>query len=285
MLVKYSLKPFAPPRRCCEERAGLFKCQKRCRKQFSTLWRSGAYLCMCGKHPFTPFSPPRLAVRHVQACLSANKDWESRWCKPVYERETPYIAVFTAEVVLWSMCRPLKVPEKMEKAGFTTVKVLWSWCKPVYMWEAPYNAVFTAEEGLWSTCSPVEVPIKMEKQFSPLWKSCEAGASLFMCGKHQTTPFSPSKMGCEKRACRFKCQKRWRKQFSPLWKSCEAGASLFMCWKHTTTPFSAPRRCCEARAGLFKWQNEGESSFHYLWRTCEPGAILFMCGKHPKKPF
>ena len=42
------------------------------------------------------------------------------------------------------------------------------------------------------------------KQFSPLWRSCEAGACLFMC------------------------QERSRKQFSPLWWSCEAGASLFI---------------------------------------------------------
>ena len=31
-------------------------------------------LFMCGKHPITPFSPLKLAVKHVQACLSASKD-------------------------------------------------------------------------------------------------------------------------------------------------------------------------------------------------------------------
>ena len=37
MFGKDLITPFQPPRRCCEARAGLFKCQGRSRKQFSSL--------------------------------------------------------------------------------------------------------------------------------------------------------------------------------------------------------------------------------------------------------
>ena len=46
---------------------------------------------MYGKHPITPFSPPRWAVKHVQACLSARKNGESSFHKcggPVKLEET-----------------------------------------------------------------------------------------------------------------------------------------------------------------------------------------------------
>ena len=88
----------------------------------------------------------------------------------------------------------------------------------------------------------------------PLWRSCEAGASQFMCGKPHITPFSQARRCCEARAGLFKWQERLRKQFSLLGRSFEAGASLFMCEKRHTTPFSPPKRGCEARAGHCKCQ-------------------------------
>ena len=57
--------------------ACLIAMQKRWRKQFSPLWRSCeavASLFMYGNHPISPFSPPRWAVKHVQASLSAIKN-------------------------------------------------------------------------------------------------------------------------------------------------------------------------------------------------------------------
>ena len=100
-----------------------------------------------------------------------------------------------------------------------------------------------------------------------MWRSCETGANLFVCGKHPTTPFSPPRRCCEARAGLFKSQKRWRAQFSQLWKSCEAGANLFIyiCGKHHTTPFSPPRWCRETRAGLFKCQKRWRKQFSPLW--------------------
>ena len=97
-----------PPWRCCEEHAGLFKCQKCWRKQFSQLWKSceaGESLFMCGKHRFHRRGG---AVKHVQTCLSARKDGQISFlhCGRLL-RNTPYNAVFTAEVVLWIACSPV----------------------------------------------------------------------------------------------------------------------------------------------------------------------------------
>ena len=69
---------------------------------------------------------------------------------------------------------------------------------------------------------------------SVLWRSCEARASLFMCGKDL---FEPPRRCFETRVGLFKCHGRSRKQFSPLLKSCDTRASLFMCGKDLTTPF------------------------------------------------
>ena len=98
------------------------------------------------------------------------------------------------------------------------------------------------------------------KQFSPLWRSFEARASLFMCGK---------------RAGHFKCHSGWKKQFSLQRNSCKDGVSL----KHPTTPFKPPRRCCEARVGLFKFQKRSRKPFSPQWRFGEARASLFMWGK------
>ena len=52
MCWKGLAKPFQPPRRCCEARGGLCKCQRISKKQFSALWRPcdvGASLFMSGK--------------------------------------------------------------------------------------------------------------------------------------------------------------------------------------------------------------------------------------------
>ena len=75
------------------------------------------------------------------------------------------------------------------------------------------------------------------KQFSPLWRPCEVGVSLFLCGKHLITPFKPPRWCCETRAGQLKCQRRPRKQFSPLRRTSEARACLFMCGKDLITPF------------------------------------------------
>ena len=39
MYGKQLITPFSPPRRYCEARLGLFKCQTRSRKLFSPLWK------------------------------------------------------------------------------------------------------------------------------------------------------------------------------------------------------------------------------------------------------
>ena len=64
-------------------------------------------------------------------------------------------------------------------------------------------------------------------QFLPLWRSCEARASLFMCGKDLIAAFKPR--GCTVKL--VKCKRRSRKHFSSLWRPCEVGESLFMCGK------------------------------------------------------
>ena len=98
----------------------------------------------------------------------------------------------------------------------------------------PDKAVFTTEEVLRSTCRHVYVPGKIENAVSPLWKLCEASASLFMCCNDLITP---RRRCCEARAGLFKCQGRSSRQSSPLWWSLEARASLFMCAKYLITPF------------------------------------------------
>ena len=47
---------------------------------------------------------------------------------------------------------------------------------------------------------------RSRKQFSPRWRTCEVGASLFMCGKYLITPFSPPTKFCEVRGGLCKCQ-------------------------------------------------------------------------------
>ena len=93
MCTRYRTTPFSPPRRCCEASASLFKFQKRCRKEFSPLWNS----CETGASLF-------------------------------YVWEAPYNAVLTSEEGLWSTCRPVEVPIRMERV-FTIEEVLCSWCR------------------------------------------------------------------------------------------------------------------------------------------------------------
>ena len=78
---------------------------------------------------------------------------------------------------------------------------------------------------------------RSKKQFSPLWSSCAARASMLMCGKDLITPFYPSRRCSEARVGLFNCQGRSRKHFSPLWCSYEARASLFVCRKDMITQF------------------------------------------------
>ena len=47
------------------------------------------------------------------------------------------------------------MPEKIEKAFFTTVETLSRWCKTIYVRERPVNAILNSEEVLRSTCRPV----------------------------------------------------------------------------------------------------------------------------------
>ena len=58
MCGKDLITPFQPPRKCCESRVGLFKCQGGSRREISPLWRPcevGASLLICGKDLVTPF--------------------------------------------------------------------------------------------------------------------------------------------------------------------------------------------------------------------------------------
>ena len=62
MCGKYLITPFYPPRRCCEARVGLFKCQGKSKMHLSPPWRccaARASLLMRGKDLITPFYPPR----------------------------------------------------------------------------------------------------------------------------------------------------------------------------------------------------------------------------------
>ena len=106
---------FSPPRRCCEACAGLFKCQKKWRKQFSPMWKScdaGTSLFMCGKHRTTPFSSPRRCCEEGTGLFKCQKRWRKQFSP------------------LWKFC----------EAGAS-----------LFVLEAPCNAVFTVEEGLWSS--------------------------------------------------------------------------------------------------------------------------------------
>ena len=87
---------------------------------------------------------------------------------------------------------------------------------PVYVWERPDNAVLTSEEVLRARTALFKRRGRTRKQFSQLWRSCEAHASLFMCGKDLITPFHPPRKTREAHAGLFKFQRRSRKQFSPL---------------------------------------------------------------------
>ena len=55
MCRKVLITPFYPPRRYCEARGGLFKCQRGSRKQFSPTCEVGASLFICGKDLITAF--------------------------------------------------------------------------------------------------------------------------------------------------------------------------------------------------------------------------------------
>ena len=77
------------------------------------------------------------------------------------------------------------------------------------------------------------------KQFSPLWRFCEARASLFMC------------------------QESSRKQFSPLWWSCQARGGLFKCRKYREIRF---HHCGSSVNLVLAWlstRRHRKSSFHH----------------------
>ena len=106
----------------------------------------------------------------------------------------------------------------------------------VYVRERRDKAVLNAEEVL-SVKHVQACCLRTKKdRESPPWSSCLARASLFMCVKGLTKPFSPLYRSCEAGASLFKCQERSRKQFSPLLRSCEARSSLFMYVKGLTKP-------------------------------------------------
>ena len=83
------------------------------------------------------------------------------------------------------------------------------------------------------------VPGKIKKAVFTTVESCEARASLFICGdeKDLTKQFYPPRRCYEARVGLFKCLERSTKQFSPLRRSCEARASLFMCGDNMVKPF------------------------------------------------
>ena len=57
---------------------------------------------------------------------------------------------------------------------------------------------------------------RSKKQFSPLWESSEARASMCMSGKDLIKLFSPPMRCFEARVGLFKYKQRLRKEFSPL---------------------------------------------------------------------
>ena len=150
---------------------------------------------MCGKHPITPFSPPRWAVKQVQACFSANKDWESSF----------HHCGGPLQMVQTCLCAGNTLQRRFNRRG--------------------------------GVVKHVQACLRARKDGESSFHNCAGGASLFICGKHHTTPFSPRRRCYKERAGLFKFQQRCRKQFSPLWRSSADCANLFMCGKHPTTPF------------------------------------------------
>ena len=144
MCLKDLIKPFSPPRRCCEARGSLFNCREWSRKQSFTivevLWSSCKPVEVPGKTNRTLLTTLEGPVKLVQACLCEVKTLKSR---------------FNLRGGLWSTCSPVQLPVKISNAVFTTVEVqLCSW-KPVYEPERPHKIFLTAEEVLWSTWIPV----------------------------------------------------------------------------------------------------------------------------------
>ena len=98
---------------------------------------------MCEKHPTTHFQPPGGAVKHVLAYLSASKNEES---------SVHYCG------------SPVKV------------QVLFMGGKHITTAFKPPRGCWEARAGLF------KFKYRWIKQFSPLWRSCEARASMFRCG-------------------------------------------------------------------------------------------------------
>ena len=107
-----------------------------------------------------------LAVKHVEACLSSRDDRESSFhrcggreslVQACLCARNPCKAVLTTEEMLWSTCRPVWVPGKIEKAFFSTV------------------VSYEARASLFMCGKDLITP------FSPPKRCCEAGAGLFKC--------------------------------------------------------------------------------------------------------
>ena len=141
-------------RRCCEACAGLFKCQKRCRKQFSPLWRSceaRASLFMGGKHPQRRFKHRGGAVKHLQFWLSASKDGESSfhcWGSPVKLVQACLCARNTLQHRFNRGGHAVKYMQACSIASKYGESTLHHCGSPVKLVQACLYAIYTAEEVL-----------------------------------------------------------------------------------------------------------------------------------------
>ena len=127
-------------------------------------------------------------MKHVQAFLSARKDGERSFlhCGSPVKLEQPCLCVGST----------------LQRRRGGAVKLV-----PTCLCAG--NILKTRFKRGGGAVKHVQAFIKLQKRwrklFSPLWSSCEAGANLFICGKHPMTPFSPTGRCCKTRAGLFKC--------------------------------------------------------------------------------
>ena len=108
------------PRGCCEERAGLFKCQEILRNQVSALWSSceaRASLVIWGKDVRKPFYPPRRWCEELADLLKCQNNFEKVVFAIVDVRKDPK-AVFTTRANLFK-CRDMSDKAVLNAVGST----------------------------------------------------------------------------------------------------------------------------------------------------------------------
>ena len=163
---------------------------------------------MCRKHPITPFSQPRRAVKHVQACLSADRDREIIFyhCEgPVQLVQTCLCAVNTLQRRFnrrWGIVKHVQASLCARKDGessFHKCRCLVQACLCLG------NTIQRRFDSRKWAVKNVQASLSARKDGESSFHHCGSpSAGLFMCGKHPTTPFSLPRRRCEARAGLFK---------------------------------------------------------------------------------